>query len=220
RRAQTDGQKVLFVDLTPVTDPDAFPRALAAAIGVPDDGARALIEGITERLRREGSAVLVLDNFEQIVDAGHFVSEILAGAPEIQALVASRILLDIRGEHHWEVAPLPHPSDRNGRTVEEMADCPAVELFVDRAQGADARFSLSDENVDEVSELCGRLEGIPLALELTAAYVRFPPPAAMLERFDERLDLEAHADHPDRQRTLRATIEWSHGLLDDAEREL
>lgn len=220
RRRQAGGMRVFFVDLTPVTDPDEAPRAIASALAVPDDGARPLMDGIAERLGEAGNALLVLDNFEQIVEAGHHVGELLARCPEAKVLVASRILLDIRGEHHWDVTPLPHPADGDERQVEVMADCPAVELFVDRAQGADPRFALSDDNVDEVSELCGRLEGIPLALELTAAYVRFLPPAAMLERFDHRLDLEAHADHPDRQRTLRNTIEWSYGLLDEAEREL
>jgi len=206
RRVKAHGVSVFFVDLTPVTDPEESSRAIAAALSVPDDGARPLLDSIGERLRAAGSALLVLDNFEQIVEAGPQVGEILERCPQLKVLVASRILLDLRGEQHWEVTPLPHP--------------PAVELFVDRAQGADPRFTLSDENAPHVGELCTRLEGIPLALELTAAYVRFLPPAAMLERFDQRLDLEAHADHPDRQRTLRATIEWSHGLLDEAEREL
>jgi predicted ATPase len=220
RRVQADGRSVIFVDLTSVTDPAEGPRAIAAALGVPDDGARPLLDGIAERLLEAGDGLLVLDNFEQITEAGRYVGDILARCPRLKVLVASRILLDIRGEHHWDVTPLPHPGDGSERTVDAMADCPAVELFVDRAQSADPRFVLSDENVDQVSELCGRLEGIPLALELTAAYVRFLPPAAMLERFDQRLDLEAHADHPDRQRTLRRTIEWSYGLLDEAECEL
>ncbi len=220
RRVKSHGLSVFLVDLTAVTRPEEAPRAIAAALSVPDDGARPLLEGIAERLRGAGSALLVLDNFEQIAEAGHYVGEILERCPQLKVLVASRILLDIRGEHHWEVTPLPHPSDSHRRSVEAMADCPAVELFVDRAQSADPRFTLNDENVDQVSELCGRLEGIPLALELSAAYVRFLPPRAMLDRFDQRLDLEAHADHPDRQRTLRSTIEWSYGLLDEAEREL
>jgi predicted ATPase len=220
RRVQSGGMRVLFVDLTPVTEPSEVPRAIAAALTVADDGARPLIEKLAETLNRTGPALLVLDNFEQVVAAGHYVNDLLALCPDLRVLVASRILLDIRGEHHWEVAPLAHPTGSDSREVEVMADCPAVELFVERAQGADPRFVLSAENVDDVSELCGRLEGIPLALELAAAYVRFLPPAAMLERFDRRLDLEAHADHPDRQRTLRATIEWSYGLLDEAEREL
>jgi predicted ATPase len=220
RRVKAHGVSVLLVDLTPVTDPEESTRAIAAALSVPDDGARPLMDGIAERLRAEGSALLVLDNFEQIVEAGHHVAEVIERCPQLKVLVASRILLDIRGEHHWDVAPLPHPAPGGERSVDVMADCPAVELFVDRAQSADPRFVLSEGNVGEVSELCARLEGIPLALELTAAYVRFLPPASMLERFDQPLDLEAHADHPDRQRTLRRTIEWSHGLLDEAEREL
>ena len=219
-RVEKEGRRVFFVDLTPVTDPDEAPRAIAAELSIPDDGARPLIEAIADRFQAAGDALLVLDNFEQIVEAGHYVSDLLGRCTKTKFLVASRTLLDIRGEHHWNVTPLPHPSDRNGRDVDEMAGCPAVELFVDRAQSADPGFNLNEENVDEVSELCRRLEGIPLALELTAAYVRFLPPASMLERFDQRLDLEAHADHPDRQRTLRATIDWSYGLLDEAEREL
>jgi predicted ATPase len=219
-KVQAAGMRVPFVDLTPVTDSDEAPRAIAAALSVSDDGARPLIESLVERLRASGPTLLVLDNFEQIVGAGRYVSDLLAGCPDLKVMVASRILLDIRGEHHWEVAPLAYPATGDGRDLEVMAECPAVELFIDRAQSADPRFVFGAEEVDAVSELCGRLEGIPLALELTAAYVRFLPPASMLERFDQRLDLEAHADHPDRQRTLRATIEWSYGLLDEAEREL
>ena len=216
REVQREGERrVAFVDLTAVTDPDSVLSAIAVALGVSDEGP--LIGSIAARLCEEPT-LLVLDNFEQVVEASRHLSELLAACPGLKVMVASRILLDVRGEHHWDVEPL-HTSAA-GCAVDDLAGCSAIQLFIARAQAADPRFVLDERNAEQLGELCRRLEGLPLAIELTAAYVRLLPPQALLDRFEDRLDLEAHADHPQRQRTLRTTIDWSYGLLDEAEREL
>ena len=216
REVQREGRRrVAFVDLTAVTDSDSVPSAIAVGLGVSDDGP--LIESIAARLC-EQPTLLVLDNFEQVADASQQVSELLAACPDLKVMVASRILLDVRGEHNWDVEPLH--THAAGCDVKDLAGCSAIQLFVARAQAADPRFVLDERNAEQLAELCRRLEGLPLAIELTAAYIRLLPPQALLDRFDDRLDLEAHADHPPRQRTLRTTIDWSYGLLDEAEREL
>ena len=205
RLAEPDPGSVAFVDLTTLSDPELLPRSLASRIGVTHEVDRPLIETIKDALRRT-PALLVLDNFEQIGVAAPRITEILAECAQVKALVTSRIPLDVRGEHQYQVRPLANPD--------------AVQLFVDRARDAKPAFELTDDNSPAVDELCGRLDGLPLALELAAGRIPLLSPQALLERLGTRLDLAARADHPERQRTLRATLDWSHDLLDDDARGL
>src|SRR3954452_17555881 len=205
RLERSDPGSVAFVDLTTVADPDLLPRSLASKIGVTQEVDRPLMETVKEGLRRR-PALLVLDNFEQIAVAGPRIAEILAECPAVKVLVTSRVPLNLRGEHQYPMRPL--------------AESPAIELFVDRARDVRSEFALDQDNEGDVRELCGRLDGLPLALELAAGRISLLPPAKLLERLGERLDLVGYADHPERQRTLRATIDWSHDLLDEDARRL
>src|SRR5262249_28742958 len=153
--------------------------------------------------------LLILDNLEQLVEGGGMVvSEVLAQAPRAKLLVTSREPLRVRGEHVYAVPPL--------------ATDDAVDLFVTRARDADATFRLSRENGDSVAAVCSRLDGLPLALELAATHIRLLSPEAMLSRLSERLAFLAKGprDAPARQQTMRATVEWSYGLLNEIEKEL
>jgi predicted ATPase/predicted negative regulator of RcsB-dependent stress response len=213
---------VAFVDLAPVTDPQLVPRAIADAIGVRDLGGG----GLDEKLRlalRDRRMLLLLDNFEQVVDAAPALRALLADAPAVSALVTSRILLRVSGEHGVEVGPLPLPDpERAAASVERAARNPAVALFVERVRAATPDFELTADNVDDVARICVALDGVPLAIELAAARARVLTPAALLDRLDRRLPLLAGGprDLPERQRTMRRAIEWSVQLLEPSAAEL
>ncbi|HWH05825.1 MAG TPA: BTAD domain-containing putative transcriptional regulator, partial [Gaiellaceae bacterium] len=207
-----------FVPLAPLREPALVPSAVAAALGVEPGGA-APLEALQDWLA-DRSLLLVLDNVEHVVDGIAFVSRLLAAAPALRVLATSRVPLRLAGEHEYPVEPLPLPDPATAREPDEIARSEAVALFVERARAADPRFDF-DAQAEAVARLCRALDGLPLALELAAARVRVLPPAAQLERMGERLGLLARSprDAPERQRTLRATIEWSHALLDAAEQE-
>lgn len=205
RFAEAKPGSVVFVDLTTVSDPELLPRALASALGVTQEVDRPLMQTITDALRRR-PALLVLDNFEQIAAAAPQMTELLGDCAEVNALVTSRVPLEVRGERRYHVRPLPSQD--------------AVQLFVNRARDAKPAFRLTADNSKAVEELCGRLDGLPLALELAAARIPLLGPQALLERLGTRLDLADGADHRERQRTLRATLDWSHDLLDEHSRRL
>jgi len=168
-----------------------------------------------EEQRRDRRSLLVLDNFEHLLPAASVVSRLLAAAPQVKALVTSRTLLRIYGEREYVVAPLPIPEPQE-TTVAEVERYPAVQLFLDRAGMARPGFGLSADSATAVAEICRRLDGLPLAIELAAARVRILSPEQLLARLEQRLPLLTGGAHdaPERQRTLRATIEWSHDLLD------
>jgi len=197
---------VWLVDLESVRDPGDVPGAIAAAVGVAVEGRRPVLDLVADRLA--GSHVLLLlDNVEQVLGAAPELARLLAHCPRTQLLVTSRSLLRLRGEHDVPLDPLPVPS--------------AVQLFADRAREVDPGFELDEATADAVGEVVRRLEGLPLAVELVAARVRTMPPRLLLHRLDGALDLRGpSADLPDRQRTLRATVAWSHDLLQDPERAL
>jgi predicted ATPase len=168
---------------------------------------------------------VLLANFEQVVDAGPSVTGLLERCPGLQLIVTSRQPLRVRSEREYLVAPLdvPEAGERPGLgQLDVLAASPAVQLFADRAAAVRPDFVLTEENAGAVAEICRRLDGVPLAIELAAARARLLPPGALLARLGRRLDLltGGAADLPERQRTLRATIDWSYDLLDEAEREL
>jgi predicted ATPase len=162
----------------------------------------------------------VLDSFEQLHDAAPVVSELVAAAPHLKIVVTSRALLRVAGEYNFDLPPLELPVP--DATVAELDAVPSVSLFVQRAQAVVNDFALTDDNAADVAELCRRLEGIPLAIELAARRSKLLAPGPMLARLGRRLDLLAGGlrDAPERQQTLRATIDWSYDLLDDDEQAL
>ncbi|MEP6909195.1 MAG: BTAD domain-containing putative transcriptional regulator [Actinomycetota bacterium] len=196
-----------FVALETIRDPALLLPAIAQALGVRESADRPLLESIADRLT--GRRVLVLlDNFEQLAESASLLMDVLQAAPGVNLLVTSRAALRLTGEKEYPVEPL-QPTE-------------AVALFVDRAQAADPGFQLTDENAEALAEICARLDGLPLALELAAARTKLLPPVAMLEQLDKRLDLLSRGprDNPARHRALRDTVGWSYELLDPEEQRL
>jgi predicted ATPase len=211
----------VFVPLEAVTDPGRVPAAIGRAAGADLAGTGVPAEALAETFGG-GAWLLILDNLEQVVGAAPGLGELLARCPQLAMLATSRTVLGLRGEREYPVPPLPLPADPDTAPVAEIAAWPAVALFVDRARAVRPSFSLTEGNAAAVAEICRRLEGLPLAIELAAARTRLLEPAALLDRLAASLDAlgTGPADLPDRQRTLRATVEWSIGLLDDPERSL
>ena len=204
-----------FADLSSVQSPELVPGAVAASVGVPQEGTRPVADLLIERLGGT-QVLLVLDNFEHVIAAAPFVSRLLADCPSVKVIATSRALLRLRGEHEFVVTPLEVPPVGEPAAATNGApDKAAVRLFVERAQEHQPGFGVTGANASAIAELCRRLEGIPLAIELAAARVRVLPPAALLRRIGDRLDLPGGpSDLPERQRTLRATLDWSYDLLD------
>ena len=212
---------VFLVELAPLTDPSLVPSTIAQVLGVQDVSGRPVLDGLKEYLRSR-SLLLVLDNFEQIVVAGPVVGDLLAASPGLSVLVTSREPLRIRGEREFAIPPLALPDAGESVPLEALSQYGAVALFLERAVAIRADFALTAENAAAVREICARLDGLPLAIELAAARVRLLTPQAMASRLERRLPLlmSGGRDLPSRQRTLRGAIDWSHELLDEAERHL
>ena len=206
-----------FVPLAALEDPDLVPLEIAKAVGV--DGASSdSVLGQLERFLANRRMLLVLDNFEQILTAGPVVGKLLAAAPGLTVVVTSRAPLGVDGERDFPAPPLEAPAGEP--SLERLAQASAVQLFVDRAQAVRPSFRLDESNGADVVELCRRLDGLPLAIELAAARTKIFPPKALLERLAERLDLLRSASQgaPARHRTLRQAIAWSYDLLDERAR--
>ena len=199
--------RAFFVDLAPVAEASVVGSAIGQVLGIEEGSDVPVAEAIARGLG-EGSALLVLDNFEQVMPAADLVHDLLAAAPELRVLVTSQAPLHLREEHEYPLSPLD----------EERA----VNLFLARAQAVKPGFELTDENRDAVAGICRRLDGLPLALELAAARVKLLSPEAILRRLGDSLDLltGGAADLPDRQRTLRDAIDWSYQLLEPPEQAL
>lgn len=196
-----------FVPLDTIRDQALLLPAIAHALAVRESGERPLLESLKERLA--GRRVLVLlDNFEQLAESAALLTDVLEAAPSLTFLVTSRAALRLNGEREYPVEPL-------GQTD-------AVALFVERAHAADPSFELTEENAAALEEICARLDGLPLALELAAARTKLLPPQAMLERLDQRLELLSRGprDKPARHRALRDTVAWSYDLLEPEEQRL
>jgi predicted ATPase/class 3 adenylate cyclase len=217
--AASDGAR--FVALEEATERAEVSAAIAAELGILETPDRDLEAGVS-RFLRDRAMLLVLDNFEQVVEAAPLVAELLAAAPRLRLLVTSRAPLRVSGEQLYEVPPLALPDAAAGQRPDVLAQVPAVALFVERARAARHDFTLTEENAGAVEGICRRVDGLPLAIELAAARVRLLPPAAILARLDRRLALLTGGarDLPARQRTLRGAIEWSYDLLDPAERTM
>lgn len=213
---------VVVVELAPLREPDLVVTAIAGALGVREDPERPLAE-IVASVLRDQRLLLVLDNFEQLLTAAPLLSDLLADAGHTRVLITSRSPLDIPEERIYTVPPLALPDTSRPSHVVGLRDIESIRLFADRAQQARADFALSEENVTAIAELCVRLDGLPLALELAAARVKLLTPSAILERLDDRLRLlkaVPGAGLPERHRTLRAALDWSYDLLTTAEQAL
>jgi predicted ATPase/transcriptional regulator with XRE-family HTH domain len=207
---------IWFVDLTAVTDPGLVLHEIAQVIGVKEQADVPMVDAIAGRLQSK-QALLVLDNFEQVIAAAGELVALLSAANGLSLLVTSRELLRVYGEHEVPVGPLGLPPLHEG-DPERLLHYPAVALFVQRSAAVRANFALTAENAPAVVEICRRLDGLPLAIELAAARSKLLNPPALLSQLGSSLDLSARVRHiSERQRTLRGAIEWSYRLLDEEE---
>jgi predicted ATPase/class 3 adenylate cyclase len=215
------GDGVFFVELEPITDPQLIPSSIAGSVGVRAEGRKPVLETLRDQLR-EREMLLVLDNFEQVIEGAPMVASLLGASPKLRILVTSREPLHISGEQELPVPPLDLPDSREHPDPEHLAKHEAVALFAERATAVDPGFRITGSNAAALAELCRRLDGLPLAIELAASRVKMLSPEAILARLKNRLELliGGPVDLPPRQRTLRGAIGWSYDLLDETERAL
>ncbi|HEY0070101.1 MAG TPA: tetratricopeptide repeat protein, partial [Chloroflexia bacterium] len=212
---------VYFVGLAPISDPALVITTIAQALGLRETGGQAFAAVLTNYLR-DKQALLLLDNFEQVIEAAPQVVDLLTACPGLKVLVTSRESLHVRGERQFPVLPLGMPAPGSRPTVGELLSYPAVQLFMERAQAVKPQFELSEENSIAVASICARLDGLPLALELAAARIKLFPAHEIASRLDRSLPLLTGGarDLPARQQTLRGAIQWSYDLLDAEEKAL
>jgi non-specific serine/threonine protein kinase len=211
----------IFVDLTPIRDPTLVLAAIAQTLDVRETGNRSLAKQLAPFLKPR-QVLLLLDNFEQVLDAASVVADLLTACPAVQVLATSRAPLRVRGEHLLPVAPLALPESVAAIDLSILERTEAIELFVERAHAANPDFVLTAENASTVAAICNRLDGLPLAIELAAAKTRLLPLKALLARLAKGLPLLSGGprDAPARQRTMRDAIAWSHDLLSPEEQVL
>jgi len=212
---------IWFVPLAPIRDPDLVAATVAQALGVRVGSERTSRDALAAFLR-ERAALLLLDNFEQVVGAVPLVADLLAACPRLTVLVTSRMRLRIAGEREYPVPPLALPPSDGPGSLDAVIGSAAVALFAERAQELAPNFVLTETNAPAVAEICRRLDGLPLAIELAAARIRVLPPRALLSRLERRLPLLTGGgnDAPARLRTMRDAIAWSHDLLGEDEQKL
>src|SRR5215210_5494141 len=208
---------VCFAALAPISDPALVPSAIVQALRIKQGAGQSVVEAL-EQCLWERQQLLLLDNFERLLEAGPLLARLLSDCPRLKVLVTSRGVLRLQGEHKYEVPTLTLPP-AGYRPSLEVDRYEGIYLFAERARAARSEFRITTKNAPAVIELCRRLDGLPLAIELAAARVSLLPPEAMLARLGNMLAGGAR-DLPDRQRTLRATLDWSYGLLDEEERLL
>jgi predicted ATPase len=212
---------VVFVGLASINDPGLVVPAIAQALKVREAAGQSMLERLTEHVA-DRRLLLVVDNFEQVLGAAPMVVELLAACPRLKVLATSRAALHVSGEHVYPVPPLSLPDQQDAIEPHDVAASEAVTLFTERARASNPRFALTDANAPVLAEICRRLDGLPLAIELAAAHSRLLSPQALLARLERRLQLlrGGARDLPARQQTLRATIDWSYDLLEAGEQVL
>ncbi|MBD0370131.1 MAG: winged helix-turn-helix domain-containing protein [Pyrinomonadaceae bacterium] len=210
-----------FVALEPITDAGLVVSVIAQTLGVKEASDAPLAESLKKYLR-DKRMLLILDNFEHVAAAGPLVSHLLMSAPGIVFLVTSRAALRVSGEQEYQVPPLHLPNLESLPPVSDLVHCSSVALFTQRAMAAKSDFLLTERNARAVAEICTRLDGLPLAIELAAARIKLLPPQAMLVRLESPFKLLTGGtrDAPARQRTMHETIAWSYDLLDKPEKSL
>jgi predicted ATPase/serine/threonine protein kinase len=213
---------VTFVNLAPIDDPTLVASAIARSLGVRESGDLPLVEAIAQHLNRLGATLVLIDNFEQVSEAAVLVNQLLDACPALKILVTSRVALRIYGEQEFPVPPLPLPLPGALFSPSTLTDYPSVALFVQRAAAVRPDFALTPANAGAVVEICRRLDGLPLAIELAAARIKILPPGELLARIERPLELLTGGarDRPERQQTLRQTIKWSYDLLTPSEQKL
>jgi predicted ATPase/class 3 adenylate cyclase len=212
---------VYFVPLASLTNPDLVLSTIATTLGIREEGGQPLQERLQEYLAAK-HLLLVLDNMEHLVDAAPHVGELLSNAPGLTVLATSRLPLRLRAEREYAVPPLGLPRRKPPPTLEQLSQFEAVRLFIERAQAIKADFTIDNATAPAVAEICHRLDGLPLAIELAAARIRMLSPQTMLSRLEQRLPLLTGGarDAPARQQTLRNAIAWSYDLLSPEEQIL
>ena len=212
---------VFFVPLEAVNDSHLIASTIAHTFGVREGGGRPLMGSLKDYLANK-QVLLVLDNFEQALSAAPVVAEIVSASAGIKVLVTSRSRLHVAGEHEFMVPPLSLPEPDQPPDLASLIQSGAVRLFIERAVAIKPDFELTDENAAAVAEICTRLDGLPLAIELAASRIKILPPRAMLGRLQNRLRLLTGGERnlPSRQQTLRGAIDWSHNLLSGDEQVL
>jgi len=210
---------VAFVTLAPLRDPALVVPTIARSLDLREEQGQSPREALRAYLRGK-RLLLVLDNFEHLLDVAAEVAGLIEACAGLVVLATSRAPLRVRGEQEYPVPPLALPSSTHNPTQEEILGIPSGRLFVERARAASPSFALTAENAASVAAICWRVAGLPLALELAAAKVRLLEPAALLSRLDQALSTAWARDLPERQRTMRATLDWSYELLKESERML
>jgi predicted ATPase/serine/threonine protein kinase len=215
---------VYFVPLAAVKDPGLLAYAIVQSLRIRETANQSPLEILREYLQNSlnAPALLLIDNFEHMVEAAPALAELLAVAPKLKLLVTSRAALHVRDEHEFPVPPLALPDNRAKPSLEILAQCSAIALFVQRAAAVKPNFALNEENAPIIAEICLRLDGLPLAIELAAARIKLLSPSAMRSRLASSLQLLTGGarDLPARQQTLRQAIDWSYDLLSEPEQRL
>jgi predicted ATPase len=213
-----------FVPLSAITDPGLIISTIAQTLGVHETGGEAPMDTLKERLRNSSrsATLLLIDNFEHLVEAAPLLAEVLAQAPSLKFLVTSRAALHVYNEHEFPVPPLALPDTKSVVSANELLKFSAISLFVQRAAALKPNFEITEENAPIVAEICARLDGLPLAIELAAARIKLLSVSAMRTRLASRLQLLTGGarDLPARQQTLRQAIDWSYDLLAEPEQKL
>src|SRR5437764_7769345 len=212
---------ISFVNLAPISDAELVVPTIAQTLGVKESPTRSMVEQLQAFLQ-EKRLLLVLDNFEQVVSAAPRLSDLLARCSHLKLLVTSRTVLHLAAEHEFAVPPLSLPDLNHLPDLVTLSQYEAVALFIARAQALKSDFQVSNASAPAVAEICTRLDGLPLAIELAAARIKLLPPPALLARLGQRLEVLTSSlrDAPARQQTLRKTIDWSYQLLDAGEQQL
>jgi predicted ATPase len=212
---------VYLVDLAPISDPHLVPSRIAQILGIKETLTRSPIEDIKEHLRSK-KCLLLLDNFEQVISAATFVSELISNLSGLQILATSREALRIYGEREYPVPPLLLPDLARAESYSTLSAYESIALFTQRAQASNPYFRLNEDNIAYVAEICIRLDGLPLAIELAAARIKFFTPKHLLNLLNDSLATLTIGprDLSSRHQTLRAAIDWSYSLLTDQEKNL
>lgn len=212
---------VFFIELASITQPELVASSIGQPLGIKDEGGRPVLEILKEFLK-DRRMLLVLDNFEQVVAAAPAIAELLSATNKLKILVTSRFVLNIKAEREFGVPPLVSPSPGVMESLDEMGKNEAVRLFVERARAVKPSFTLTEENARKVAEICARLDGLPLAIELAAARIKILSPSAILEKLQDRLKFltGGSRDLPARHQTMHDAVEWSYDLLTELEKTM
>jgi len=209
------------IELAPISDPSVFVKTFATLFRLPENSEEDLIDTLTRYLRDEHMLILI-DNFEHLLDSASIIAEILKAAPKVSFLVTSRERLSLYGEQEHPVYPLALPDMKANLSKIELEKTEAINLFVQRAKSSHPKMKLDANDMKEIAQICIRLDGLPLAIELAASQVRIYPPKALLKRLTADIGLlpDGPRNLPDRQKTLESTIDWSYQLLDADQKKI